>query len=60
MQSATCEFLSRSKLDSKSEKSSRPRLKRKPLLAMLPIGGKEIPIDLNSYIPPWIKKWLLI
>ena len=34
MQSATCVLLSRSTLDSKSEKSSRPRLKSKPVLAM--------------------------
>ena len=34
LQSATCVLLSRSTLDSKSEKSSRPRLKSKPLLAM--------------------------
>ena len=34
----------------------------RPLLLDNPtgIGPSEIPIDLNSYIPPWIKKWLLI
>ena len=34
----------------------------KPLLLDNPlkIGPSEIPIDLNNYIPPWIKKWLLI
>jgi len=22
--------------------------------------GYTVPIDLNDYIPPWVKKWLLI
>ncbi len=25
-----------------------------------PITVKGVPIDLNEYIPPWVKKWLLI
>ena len=32
----------------------------KPLLVKGPMGMGTVPIDLNDYIPPWIKKWLLI
>ena len=31
----------------------------KPLLVKGPMG-MDVPIDLNDYIPAWIKKWLLI
>ena len=31
----------------------------KPLIVPGPMGT-AIPIDLNDYIPAWIKKWLLI
>ncbi len=24
------------------------------------VQGMTFPIDLNDYIPPWVKKWLLI
>ena len=24
------------------------------------VQGYKFPIDLNDYIPPWVKKWLLI
>ncbi len=35
---------------------------KKPLVVNnpLPIGASTFPIDLNDYIPPWVKKWLLI
>ena len=38
------------------EATSKPLMIDNPL----PIGGKEFPVDLNEYIPPWVKKWLLI
>jgi hypothetical protein len=31
----------------------------KPMIVPGPMGT-TVPIDLNDYIPPWIKKWLLI
>jgi hypothetical protein len=31
----------------------------KPMTVPGPMGT-SVPIDLNNYIPPWVKKWLLI
>jgi hypothetical protein len=48
----TCVLLSRSTLDSKSEKSSRPPLKSKPLLAMIEReqqqSSREAEVDLEK------------